>query len=88
MSLADKVTTGTYSFVSLIVKVILALSALVISLSLPASDKTQYFVHLSLKSTLQLINSVSSDHQELLEYSNGTAIVAFLRIPLAAFGAG
>ena len=40
----DKVTTGTYNFVSLIVKIILlALSALAISLSLPSEKKHNTF---------------------------------------------
>ena len=57
-------------------------------LSLPAADKTQYFVHLSFNSILQLINGISSDLQKLLKYFNGTAIIAFFRILLALFGAG
>ena len=69
---------------SLIVKIILLESAF--ALSAPAADKTQYFVNLN--STLQLINGISSDHQKLLKYFNGTAIVAFFRISLALFGAG
>ena len=89
MSLADKVTTGTYNFVSLIVQIILlALSALAISLSLPVADKAHYFAHQSFNSTLQLINGISSDLQKLLKCFNGTTIAAFLKIPLAAFGAG
>ena len=68
MSFADKVTTGTYSFVSLIVKIIL--SSLALTLSTPATAKTQFFVHLSFNSTFQLINAISSDLQklELLEF--------------------
>ena len=85
----DKVTTGTYNCVSLIVKLmLLALSALAISLSLPSAEKTQYFVHLSFNSTLQLINGISSDLQKLLKYFNDAAILAFFRIPSAAFEAG
>ena len=85
MSLADKVTTGTYNFVSLIVKIIL-LETILLTLSLPAADKTQHFVHLSFNSTLQLISGISSNLQKLLKYFNGTAIIAFLTIPLASFG--
>ena len=79
MSLADKVTTGTYNFLSLIVKIILSL--------LPAADKTQCFVHISFNSTLQLINGISSDLQKSMKYCNGIAIAAFFKIPLTAFGA-
>ena len=42
---------------------------------------------LSFSSTLQLINGVSSDLQKLLKYFNGTAIVTFFSIPLAALSA-
>ena len=45
-----------------------------ISLSIPSAEKTQYFVHLSFNSTLQLINDISSELQKLLKYFNGTAI--------------
>ena len=69
----------TYSFLFLIVKTILEL---LFVLSLPPDDKTQYFVHLSFNSTLQLINGISSDLQKLLKYFNMTAIAAFLKIPL------
>ena len=48
-------------------------------LSLPFVDKTQYFVHLSFNSTLQLINEISSDLQKLPRYFDGTAIVVFLK---------
>ena len=84
MSLVDKVTTGTNSFAPLIVKIILlALSLLLISFSLPAQGKTQYFVHLSFVSIFQLINGILNDLQRLLKYFNRTAIIAFFRIPLA-----
>ena len=73
-------TTGAYNFVSLIVKIILlALLLLLISFSLPATVETQYFVHLSFNSTLQLINGISSNLQKLLKYFNGTAIATFLK---------
>ena len=45
LSLADKVTTGTYNFVSLAVKIILLESILLVLLA-PAAEKIQYFVHL------------------------------------------
>ena len=57
-------------------------------LSLPAADKTQYFVHLSFNYTLQWINGISNDFQKLLKYFNGTAIATFFRIPLAWFRLG
>ena len=67
--------TGTYNFVSLIVKIVLL--ELAPASSAPAAAKTQCFFHLSFKSTLQLINGISNDCQKLLRYFNGTAIVAF-----------
>ena len=76
-----------HRILSLIVKLIL-LSLLPLALSVPATDKTQCFVHLSFSSTLQLINSNLGDLQKLLKDFYGIVIVAFLKIPLAAFGAG
>ena len=73
---------------SLIIKIKILSSALKLTLSGPAADKTQYLVHLSFNSILPLISGISSDLQKLLIYFNGTAIVAFFRIPLAASGAG
>ena len=86
LSFADKVTAGWYNFVSLIVKIILLELAFV--LSLPATDKTQYFVHLSFNSILELVNGILSDLSKLLRYFNGKAIVAYFRNPLASFGEG
>ena len=83
MSFANKVTASPYNFVFLIVKIILLESQLSLSFSLPSSDKTQYFFHLSFNSTLQLINCISSDLQKLLMYFNGTAIAASFRMPLS-----
>ena len=54
---------------------------LVFAFSDPASDKTQYFVHWSYNSPLQLINDISSDLQKLLKNFNDTANVAFSKIP-------
>ena len=79
MYLADKVTTGTNNFVSLIVKIILLWLAF--APSLPAKGKTQYFVHLSFTSILQLITVQ-------VIYKNYTAIAAFFRITFALFGVG
>ena len=70
----------------MIVKIILLRLSLALSMSF--ADKTQYFVHLSFNSILQLINDISRDHQKLLKYFNGTAIVGFFRIPLPWFGVG
>ena len=61
---------------SLITKIILC-EYLLLTLSAPAADKTQYFVRLSFNSTLQLINGISSDLQILIKYFNGTEIMAF-----------
>ena len=84
MSFANKVTTGTYKFVSLIVKIILlAFSALSISLSLPDAGKRQYFAY----SSFQLINGIYFNLQKLVKYFNGTPIAAFVRIPSEAFSA-
>ena len=65
-----------------------ALASSLILFLLPAADKTQYFVHLSFNSSLQLINRISSDRQKLLKHFNGTVIVPFLKIPFVAFNAG
>ena len=82
--LPDKVTTETYIHVSLIVKIIsITLASSLILFSLPATDKTQYFLHLTFNSTQQLINCISSDLQKLLKYFNGTAIAAFFKISFA-----
>ena len=89
MSLAEKVTTGAYNFVYLIVNIILlSLSLLLIIFPVPPADKTQYFLHLNFNSTLQLINDISSDLQKLIKYFNGAAIFVLPKIPFAAFGAG
>ena len=63
LSLADKVITGTYILLSLIVKIMLLGLAFV--LLAPAANKTKYFVYLSFISTLQLINDISNDLQKL-----------------------
>ena len=86
-SLADKVTTGTYNFVSLIVKVILialSLSSLSLVLSLPATDKKKNFFYLRFNSALQLINDILRDIQKLHKYFNDTATVPFFRILFAS----
>ena len=69
---------------SLIVKIILlALSALSISLSLPDAGKIQCFVF----SSFQLINEIYFNLQKLVKYFNGTPIAAFVRIPSEALTA-
>ena len=80
MSFAHKVTTATY-FVLFIGKIKL-LGLLLLSLSGPAAEKIQYFLHLSFNCSFQLINGISCDLQKLLKYFNGTAIVAFLKFHL------
>ena len=57
-------------------------------LSLPATAKTQYLVYISFNSTLQLINSISSDCQKLLRYFNGIESPALFIIPSLLFGPG
>ena len=85
LSFADKVTTWTCHFVSLIVAITLLESAF--ALSVPAADKIQCFGHVSFHYNLQLFNGISSGLQKLFGYFSGTAIVVFFRIPLALFGA-
>ena len=65
--LADKVMVGTYNFKSFIVKIILLELSLV--LSSPAATETQYFVHLSFHSALQLsiaFQVISKNYLEIL----------------------
>ena len=64
LSYADKGTTRTYNFVSLIVK--LKLLELASTFSVPSTDKTQCFVHLRFNFTFQLINDISSDYLDIL----------------------
>ena len=61
----------------------LLLSLSLIIFSLPATDKTQYFDHLSFNSTLQLIGGISRELQKILKYFNGTEIVAYFIISLS-----
>ena len=67
LSLADKVTTGTYDFVILIIKIIL-LESILLLLFPPAADKTQYFVYLRFNSTLQLMafRKISKNYLNIL----------------------
>ena len=50
-------------------------------LSLPFTDKIRNFDHLTLNPTLQLINGILSDLQNLLRYFDDKAVVVFLKIP-------
>ena len=76
---SDKVTTESYSFMSLIVKIV-SLGLAFVSLA-PGLDKIQRFFHLSFNSHLQLISGISSDLQKLLAYFNDIAIDVFVMIP-------
>ena len=77
LSFADNVTAKTHTFESLVTKIILSGSASVLSLT--ATAKTQCFVHINFHSTLQLINGISSNLQNLLRYFNGTVTAAFFQ---------
>ena len=57
-SFSNEVTTWTYNFVSMVVKTTLLELASIFSV--PSTNKTQCFVHLSFNFTLQLINGISS----------------------------
>ena len=80
MPLVVNVTTGTYDFVFLIVKIILLALSLLVVLPLPAAGKTQCFVCLSFNYNMQLTNGISRDLQKLIKYFNGTAVAAFLEL--------
>ena len=68
---------------ALLLLLVVVVVVVLITLSLPAGDKTQYFIHLSFNSTLQLINGISSGLQKLAKFFKGTRIVAFFKVPLA-----
>ena len=80
---ADKVTTGTYNFVSFILNVAPAIAGLA-GLSSCAgtaavifkSVKTQSLDQVNVEDTSQLINSISNVLQKLLRCFNGTIILA------------
>ena len=84
LSFADKVTIGTWSFASVILKV--ALSAPVASALAPiaAEVNTQFSIYLNESSILQLINGVSNDLQKLLKYFSGIAIFALFFLPFVS----
>ena len=70
----DKVTTGTYNFVSVIwnSNPVGGLFATVIS------AKAQFFVQVRINSTLQLINGIFKFTQKLLKYFSGITTSAFV----------
>ena len=67
---------------SLIVKI--TLSPFAPAFSTPSAAETRCPVRLSFDSTLQLLNSISSDLQKLLRYFNGATVVVFFKIELFA----
>ena len=74
LSSFDKVITGTYIFVSLI-----------INTALPASvDNTHSFLHVKFNLILQLIKGISNDLKKLLKYFNGMTTFALLFAILSA----
>ena len=78
----DKVTTGTYSFVSVILNIgfleafIAGLAGL--SSCVVKSVKTQFSDQVKFKDTSQLIKDMSRLLQKLFKYFNGTTISRFL----------
>ena len=73
LSFANKVKIGTYSFASLIAKMILLELASAFSMS--AETKAQCPVYLSFNSTLKLINGISSHLLKLPKHFKGNTIV-------------
>ena len=71
--MVDKVTTGTYNFVFVILNAVLAIV-----------DITQSLLQFNSRWILQLINGISTDLQNLLKYFSGTAIFTFLNTLLLA----
>ena len=82
LSFADKVTTGTYNFVSFIVKIILLELASLLS---PPTAVETVLCPLKFYFYLEINQFILSDLQTLLKYFNDTAIVAFLKTPFAPF---
>ena len=80
----DKVTTGTYNFVSFILNVApdgatIAGGTLLFPASLVViSAKIQFFVQVKVNSSSQLINRIFKFLQKLLKYFNGIATSAFV----------
>ena len=77
LSSFDKVTTGTYNFVSLI-----------INTASPAPvDNTHSFFYVKFNLILQLIKGISNDLKKLLKYFNGTTTFTFNLLTPAALPA-
>lgn len=72
MSFADKMTIGTYNFVSWIVKIMLF--ELALAFSGPSTDK--------------LMSDSSSHQQKSLRYFNDKTVVLFSKTPFASFRVG
>ena len=92
---ADKVTTGTYHFLSVIANVAPVGAAIAGLAGLPfyartascvvKSAKTQFLNQFKVKDTSQLINGISNVLQKLRRCFNGTAIsISFVKILLAS----
>ena len=78
----DKVTTNMYNFVPVLwnsnsVGATIACGSLLFPAALTvASAKMQFFVHVKIISTSQLINGISKVLQKLLKYFSGITIFA------------
>ena len=75
LSLVDKVTTGTYNFVSVIANFPSPVELVI----------TQSLDHVNTRLTSQLINGISSVLQKLLKYFSGTITSTFFVLPLSGF---
>ena len=73
LSCVDKVTSGTESFVSVILNFV----------SPVEEETTQPLDHAKIRLTSQLINSISSVLQKMLKYFNGTIISISFILPAA-----
>ena len=80
----DKVTTGTYNFVSFIWNsnpvgaTFAGGSLLFLAGATVISAKVQFFVQVRINSTLQLINGIFKFTQKLLKYFSGITTSAFV----------
>ena len=80
LSFADKLITGIYNFMSLIVtKILLGLASV---LSTRPVDKTEYFAHLSFNSTLQLIMAFQVISKSCLDTLIARQLLIFLEFHL------
>ena len=82
LSSADKVTIGTLSFASVILKVALSAPVALALAPTAAEVNTQFSIHINESSTLQLINGISNDLQKLLKHFDGTATFIPFFVPL------